>query len=179
MILDALQMFDSPSSPKSLALAVGTHPSTNVLDYGIVSGIPSSARGGGARDLGIGDRPALKLFALIGTTATSGGAGTLQLALQGAQDDGTGNPGAYVSWWFSKVYALGDLVAGARLFDIDFPRPPSDEPIPRYIRMAYIVGTADLTGGTIMAGVVIDRDDQARQSQGVYGAYPAGINVAN
>ena len=76
MILDGLLQFDSAAN---LALAVGTYNSTNVIDLGVTSGIPTSANGGGARDIGIGDDPAMKLLVDITTTFTSGGAGTLAL----------------------------------------------------------------------------------------------------
>lgn len=182
MILDALLQF---SSAQTLAIAVGTTPSTNVIDFGIGTAanpqIPAVSTTANRRDMGIGDNPALKLLVQIGTAATSGGAGTLSVALQGAPDDGTGAPGAYTTWWASPVYALATLAAGARLLDMDFPRPPAGVAMPRFVRMAYIVATADLTGGTINSYIVIDRDDQpysgtANQTQG---GYPAGLNVAN
>jgi hypothetical protein len=178
MILDALQQF---SNAQTLVIAVGTAPSTNVLDYGITSGIPSSASGGGARDMGIGDKPALKFVVQIGTAATSGGAGTLSVALQGAPDDGSGGVGAFVTWWVSPAYALATLNAGSRLFDMDFPRPPDGVVIPRFVRLLYTVGTADLTGGTISAYVVLDRDDQPYlgTDNSILGGYRAGINIAN
>lgn len=178
MILDSLLQF---SSAQTLAIAIGTTPSTNVIDWGLASGIPSFANGGGARDMGIGDDPALKLLVQIGTAATSGGAGTLQIALQGAVDDGTGAPAAFSTWWTSPAYALATLVAGARLLDMDFPRPPAGIAIPRFVRLAYIVAAANLTGGTINAYVVLDRDDQPYQGTGnaTQGGYPAGITVAN
>jgi len=62
MILDALLQFDNAAS---LAIAAGTQASTNVIDLGITSGIPTSANGGGARDIGIGDDPAMKLLVQV------------------------------------------------------------------------------------------------------------------
>jgi hypothetical protein len=178
MILDALQQFDSASS---LAIAAGTQASANVLDYGITSGIPTSANGGGARDMGIGDDPALKLLVQVGTTFTSAGAATLSVAIQGAPDNGSGAPGTFVTWWVSPAYALAALNAGSRLLDMDFPRPPDGVVVPRYVRLLYTVGAATLTAGTINAYVVLDRDDQMYNStdNSVLGGYPAGINIAN
>jgi hypothetical protein len=72
------------------------------------------------------------------------------------------------------------LVAGARLYDMDMPRPPQGIAIPQYLRMSYItVGTH--AAGALWAGLVLDRDDQAYSStnNAVMGGYPAGINVAN
>ena len=124
MILDALLQFDNAAS---LAIAAGTQASTNVIDFGLGTSanpaIPSNANGGGARDMGIGDDPALKLLVQVSTTFTSGGAGTLSVAIQGAPDNGSGAPGSYTTWWTSPTYALATLVAGARLLNMDFPRP--------------------------------------------------------
>lgn len=182
MILDSLLQF---SSAQSLAIAIGTAPSTNVIDFGLGTAaspaIPSDANGGGARDMGIGDDPALKLLVQISTAATSGGAGTLAISLQGAPDDGTGAPGTFVSWWTSPAYTLAQMAAGARLLDIDFPRPPQGAPIPRFVRLLYTVAGANLTGGAIQSYVVLDRDDQPYlgTDNSIIGGYPAGINIAN
>lgn len=178
MILDALLQFDSAAS---LAIAAGTQVSTNVLDFGITSGIPSYANGGGARDMGIGDDPALKLLVLVTTTFTSGGAGTLAVALQGAVDNGSGAPAAFSTWWSSPTYALAALNAGSQLMNIDFPRPPDGIAVPRFVRLLYTVGTATMTAGNVSAFVVLDRMDQMYQStdNSVLGGYQAGITVAN
>ena len=181
MILDGYQMFDLPSAPRNLAQIVGTYASTNALDYGIASGIPSSANGGGARDMGIGDDPSLKLLVQVSTAFVSAGGGTLQVSFQGSVDDTTGNPSAYSTWYSSPIYTIAQLVAGARLFDIDFPRPPQGVAVPRFCRLLYTIATATITAGQIVSGVVLDREDQMYQStnNATLGAYPAGITVAN
>lgn len=174
MILDAFQTF---SNYQSLATVAGTYDS-NILDYGILSGIPSSANGGGARDMGIGDDPALKLVVQV-TTAFAGGT-SLQIAFKGAVDDGTGNPAAFSTWFTGTAVVTASLVAGARLLNMDFPRPPAGVAVPRFVKLSYItVGT--MTAGIIYAGVVLDRDDQMYQgtNNAVLGGYQAGINVAN
>jgi hypothetical protein len=181
MILDAFQMFDPPSNPAQLNQVVGTYPSNNILDYGITSGIPSSANGGGARDMGIGDDPALKLMVQVSILFASLGAGTLQISLQGAPDNGAGAPGAFTTWWSSPVYALATLNAGSRLLDMDFPRPPDGVAVPRYMQLLYTIAGATFTAGQIVAGVVLDRDDQMYNStdNSILGGYPAGIVVRN
>jgi hypothetical protein len=178
MILDALLQFDNAVS---LAIAAGTQPSTNVIDLGITSGIPTSANGGGARDIGIGDDPAMKLLVQVSTTFTSGGAGTLSVTLQGAVDNGAGAPAAFSSWYTSPVFALATLVAGGRLMDMDMPRPPDGIAVPRFLRLLYTVATATMTAGNVSSFIVIDRDDQMYNgtSNATMGGYPAGINVAN
>lgn len=181
MILDNFLMFDPPATPNNLAQVVGAYNSGNVVDFGIASGIPSSANGGGARDMGIGDDPALKMLVIVTTTFTSGGAGTLQIALQGAIDNGAGAPAAFSTWWTGSAYALATLNAGSRLYDMDFPRPPDGIAIPRFVRMLYTIAGATMTAGQIVSGIVLDRDDQPYSStdNSIIGGYPAGINIAN
>lgn len=178
MILDGLLQFDSAVS---LAIGAGTQASTNVIDLGVASGIPSSANGGGARDMGIGDDPALKFVVQVTTTFTSGGAATLAVALQGAIDNGSGVPAAFSTWWTSPTYALATLNAGSRLFDMDMPRPPDGIAIPRFLRLLYTVGTTNFTAGNVSAYLVIDRDDQPYQGtdNSILGGYAPGITVAN
>lgn len=178
MILDALLQFDNAVS---LAIAAGTQVSTNTIDLGITSGIPSSAISGGARDIGIGDKPALKFVVLVTTTFTSGGAGTLAVSLQGAIDNGAGAPAAFSTWWTSPVYALATLNAGSQLFNMDMPRPPDGIAVPRFLRLSYAVATATMTAGAVSAYLVLDRIDQMYNStdNSIIGGYPAGITVAN
>lgn len=183
MILDALLQF---SSAQDLSQVVGDYPSTNVIDLGIGTtanpAIPSNANGGGARDLGIGDNPALKLLVQVIEAFTSGGAATMSVSLQGADDDGTGAPGAFTTWYTSPAYALATLaVVGNRLLNMDMPRPPAGVAIPRFLRLLYTIAGATTTAGTASAFIVLDRDDQAYKStnSGIPGGYPAGLTVAN
>lgn len=178
MILDALLQFDSAAN---LAQVVGTYNSANVIDLGITSGIPSSANGGGARDIGIGDDPAMKFLVIVTTTFTSGGAGTLAVSLQGAVDNGAGAPAAFSTWWTSPAYALATLNAGSQLFNMDMPRPPDGIAIPRFLRLSYAIAGATMTAGTVEALLVLDRMDQPYLStdNSILGGYQAGINVAN
>lgn len=177
MILDALLQYDNAAN---LAQVVGTYNSTNVIDFGGPN-LPVLANLQGARDMGIGDDPALKLLVQVTTTFTSGGAGTLQVEIDGATDNGAGVPAAYSVWYQSPAYALATLVAGARLLDMDFPRPPAGIAIPRFSRLRYIIGGATMTAGNISSYIVIDRVDQMYQStaNSTLGGYPAGITIAN
>lgn len=178
MIIDAFLQFDSGAN---LAQVVGTYTSANIIDLHM-AGIPVLANLQGARDIGVGDNPALKMLVQVGTAFTSGGAATLQVALQGATDNGSGAPNAFSTWWTSPAYALATIaVAGARLYDMDMPRPPAGIAIPRFLRMAYIIAGATTTAGTVYSAIVLDRFDQPYSStgNGVIGGYPAGINIAN
>lgn len=150
MILDRLLRFSNAQA----VTAVATTPSTDVVDLQ------------NARDMGIGDAPALKLSVSVGTTFASTGAATLQVLLQGSVDNSN-----WTTMADSPVFALATLVAGTRLLDIDMPRPVPGQALPRYLRLAYVVGTEVMSAGTINGMLVLDRQD--------YVNYPAGLIVAN
>ena len=184
MILDNLLTFTGTSNGATGGITAGaqtdlpttgTQAASNIIDLGL-SGLPTSANGGGARDIGVGDDPAMKLSALV-TTAITGGT-SLQLQLQGAPDNGSGAPGSYTTMWTSAVIAEASLVAGAQLANIDVPRVVFGQAIPRYLKLNFIsVGTH--SAGAIEAQIVLDRDDQIMGTGGAYSGYPAGITVAN
>lgn len=184
MILDNLLTFTGTSNGASSGITAsayadspttGTQAASNIVDLG-VSGLPSSANGGGARDIGAGDDPSLKLSAIVGT-AFAGGT-SLQLQLQGAPDNGSGAPDSYTTMWTSAAIAEASLVAGAQLANIDVPRVVFGQAVPRFLKLNFIsVGTHN--AGTIEANIVIDRDDQIMGTGGAYSGYPAGITIAN
>jgi hypothetical protein len=185
MIIDGLLTFSGTSNgatggitagPQTDSPTTGTQIASNILDLGVTSGVPSSASGGGARDLGTGDNPALK-FTAICPVAFTGGT-SLQLELDGAPDNGSGSPGTYTIMWQSQAIAEASLTAGAQLANIDLPRPVPGQVLPRFLRLRYIsVGTHST--GTIEAGIVIDRVDQILGATGLMSNYPAGITIAN
>jgi hypothetical protein len=142
------------------------------LDLAATNQIPVLANLQGARDLGIGDSPALKINCQVVTAFTSGGAGTMSVALQGAPDNGSAAPGAYTTWFVSPVYALATLaVVGANLLPMDLPRPPAGIGMPRFLRLLYTVAGATMTAGSVASQLVLDRQD--------YVNYPAGLAITN
>ena len=195
MILDGLLLFTGTSngSTRTGSTTYGDLPaatnttdySANVLDLGIKSGLPAlsgsnaTGAGGGARDLGIGDDPAIKVA--VDVTVAFNNMTALQIIVQGTHDDGTGIP--YATDWTTMasgpLVALAQLVAGMRICEIDLPRPAPGEALPRYLRLGYVqTGTANSTG-IIQAQLVLDRDDQIVGATGAYSGYQAGITVAN
>jgi hypothetical protein len=177
MILDFFLQFTGTVAGGADSPTTGTQSSTNILDLHM-AGIPVLANLQGARDMGIGDDPALKMVAWVTTTFTGGT--SLQIILQGATDNGSGAPNAFSNWWASPAYAEATLVAGARLYDMDMPRPPAGIAIPRFLQLSYVtVGTHG--AGQLKSWIVLDRFDQPYQSTGnaVPGGYPAGVVVAN
>jgi hypothetical protein len=178
MILDGLLTFTSLAgggTGTGDSPTTGTQTSTNQIDLGIL-GLPTSASGGGARDIGIGDDPAMKLLVLVTTAFTSGT--SLQVNIQGAPDNGAGGAGSFTIMAAGPVVAEAQLVVGARLFDIDVPRPAPNQPIPRFLQLGYVsVGTH--TAGVLKGYIVLDRHDLPEQTNATLGGYPVGITVAN
>lgn len=134
----------------------GTQVSTNIIDLSV------------ARDLGVGDNPAMEIFVEVMTALVDGT--SLQVNIQGAPDNGSGLPGTYVTMINGPVVLEAALIAGARLLETTLPRPAPGNAPPRFLRLQYItVGTH--TAGAIYGALVLDRAD--------YVTYPAGITVAN
>lgn len=186
MILDNLLTFTGTSNgatggitsgAQTDAPTTGTQVASNIIDLGVSSGVPSSANGGGARDIGVGDDPAMKLSAIVTTAFASGT--SLALELSGAPDNGSGAPGSYTVMWQSPAAVVeASLVAGAQLANVDVPRVINGQVLPRFLRLRFItVGTH--TAGAIEAQIVLDRDDQIVGATGLYSGYPAGVTVAN
>jgi hypothetical protein len=162
------QWTDSPTT--------GTQAASNIIDLGVTSGVPTSANGAGARDIGVGDDPMLKL-SVIATAALTGGA-SLQLQLQGAPDNGSGGQGAYTTMWTSPAILEANLTAGAQLANVDVPRVIPGQPLPRFLKLNFISGGTH-GAGAVEAQIVLDRDDQIIGTTGAQSGYPAGITVAN
>jgi hypothetical protein len=156
--------------------------SSNILDLGLL-GIPLSTAaggnpgGGGARDIGIGDDPAMKILVQV-VVAFAGGT-SLAINMQGAPDNGSGAPGSFVIMASGPVVVLANLVVGARLFDIDMPRPAPNQPLPRFLQLGYVVVGTMSGGGAVQGYLVLDRHDMPEQSNATLGGYPAGTTVAN
>ena len=189
MILDNFLMFTGTSNGAAAGITLdantdapttGTQVASNIIDLGIVAGIPSYANGGGARDMGIGDDPSLKLLVQVTTTFVyAAGSGTTGLVLAGAPDNGSGAPGSYTTMWASSLYTQATLVAGAQLANIDVPRPVTGQAMPRFLRLSFVTAVATYTAAGIEGCIVLDRFDQILGTSGNLSGYPAGITVAN
>jgi hypothetical protein len=185
MILDGLLTFTGTSNGASGGISsgaqtdkptTGTQVASNVLDLGVTSGVPTDANGGGARDIGIGDDPGLKLSVIMTAGLTTGC--TLQLELSGAPDS-SGSPGSYTIMWTSAAFTAAQCVAGAQLANIDVPRTIAGQVLPRYLNLTFIT-TSTNTTGLVEAQIVLDLDQQVPAGGGAYiSGYPAGVTVAN
>ena len=189
MILDNLLTFTGTSNGATGGITstanadlptTGTQVASNIIDLGL-SGLPASISGGGgggARDIGAGDDPALKLSAICLTAFNN--SATLQLILQGAIDNGSGAPsGTWTTMWSSAVIANAALIAGVQLANIDVPRVVPGQAPPRFLRLEFVTGTGTNSTGTVEAQIVLDRFDQIVGTGGALSGYPAGITIAN
>lgn len=173
MILDGFLQFTAAAGDSPTATGV----STNIIDLHM-AGIPVLASGQGARDMGIGDDPALKLLVQVVTSFS--GLTSLAPNLQGATDNGAGAPAAFTTWWTGPAVLAASLIAGARLYDMDMPRPPAGVAVPRFLQFGWTIAGVG-TGGTLKAFIVLDRHDQMYNAtnNAILGGYPPGIIIAN
>lgn len=158
MILDGNLLFDTAAAITS------TVASTNVVDLA------------NFRDLGVngGEFAPPKLMVLVTTAFATSTAATLQVSFQGSTDNST-----WTTYASSPVYAAAALTAGARLFDIDMPRPPAGVAVPRYVRLNYTVGTSTFSAGAVTSALVMQRQDTPVSTAGYQSGYPSGFTVSN
>ena len=186
MILDFLNQFTggsvAPGNNNNISDSptTGTQVSSFEVDIGLGTtanpGIPSLAAGGGARDLGVGDDPAIKVSVEV-LTAFTGGT-SLQVNFQGAPDNGSGAPGTYTTYISGPVVAEAALIIGSRLLEVDIPRPPAGVVLPRFWRLQYVtVGTHG--AGALRGNSVLDRFDQPGSQSGILSGYVPGVTIPN
>jgi hypothetical protein len=123
--------------------ATGDTPSTNVYDN--AAGTNAIANNGQG-DHGLTGEM-LWINVRVKTSATSGGAATMQAVLQNSSDNAT-----WVDVNSGPVVAVANLTAGADLLRVQPPLLGLPGML-RYWRIAYRVGTAALTAGTFDAYV--------------------------
>lgn len=138
MYTDKLALFSDAQAPTT-----GTTASTNVVDTGVAG-------------RGIGSGEPVWLVVQVVTTCTSGGSNTTQAVLQDSADNSS----------FSTVLsgvatAVASLVAGYNLLRVALPLG-----LRRYIRVAYVIATADLTAGAFDAYLTHDIQDNVAQAPG-------------
>ena len=123
-------------------------------------------------DMGIGDGEAIpKLAIYIGTGVTSACASTnINIQFRGSTDS--------VNWTVyaeSGALSTASFAAGVKVFPIDVPHRPAGAALPQYydLNLAFtgVGGSETISGGTIWAGIVIQRDDNPG------GQYPSGFTV--
>lgn len=161
MILDATLLLS-----QSQAITV-TAPSTGTIDLsgnGVGQpitdriGVQSSVFG---EDIGIGagySQPVI--VCIVGTAFTAGGAGTLRVQFQEAIDNGSNQPGTWMTAAQTDDLTLAQLVAGQKIAEFPVPVRAPGQAFPRFIRLNYVVSTGPMTAGTIaIATINTGRDD--------------------
>lgn len=173
MRVDALLSFVAIGAPLSMVAGAGVDiPSTKTIDLlGLGVGVPAPQNGApiignvdtfGAPDAGGvgGIRPELNIT--TGDAAfTSGGACTLNVQLQAAEDDGTGNPDTWVTLGESGPIALADLTAETVIARLPWLPPFPENLRPRFLRLNFeIPAGLNFTAGEIASALVtFVRDD--------------------
>jgi hypothetical protein len=146
-----------------------TYYSVNTID---VSQLASSKSGYG-RDIGIGDDPALLLVVSAPVPIIGLANSTLQIALQVAKDDGTGNPTGWDTIAQSEAIAVGTAGISGEIWRTPIPQANAGY-VPKFYRLAYTIAGANLaTGGTgaILAMIVLDKD-----ARGPFSGYQSGYS---
>jgi hypothetical protein len=124
-----------------------------------------------ARDMGIGDDPALKILCQVSVAGVGGTSVTV--SAQASVDNAT-----WITLATGPTIVAANLLVGTRLLDIDWPRiagalpdrPGATMALPRYLRLGY-ASAGTFTAGRMFGFLLIDRHDQI--------AYPPGIVIAN
>lgn len=160
MILDSNLVLSSDQ-----AITV-TAPSASIIDLAGVGAGNSMPNAFGTadvfgQDIGIGDGASPpQLAVIVGTAFAAAGAATIQVQLEAAIDDGTGNPGTYQVLAETDAIAKSLLTAGRKIAEFTIPPRYPGQAFPRFYRLNYVVATGPMTAGTIaFAGIVTGRDD--------------------
>jgi hypothetical protein len=132
MILDIQEQF---SSAQSIVSAAGDVVSTNIYDTGA------------AADVGVGEE--IYLVTRLGAAVTSGGAATVQVVLQTADD-------AAFSTNLTEFPQSGALALAALTANTEISKQRLPIGLRRYLRVVYRIGTAATTAGTVDAFLVKD-----------------------
>lgn len=171
MLIDALVNFVPIGAPLSIVGGAGVDFRSNIHDLlGLGVGItPAQGRTiignptvfGAPDAMGVGGlRP--ELLVNVGTAFTTGTAATLNVALQGAQDDGTGNPGAWQTFEETGELTAAQLTAAQTIMRLPWVPPFPENFRPRFLSLLFQVpaATSFLTGTIANAVVPALRDDQ-------------------
>ena len=132
------------SEDQDLSQTAGTYASTNIQDFGAPGTVYGAAA---ALDRNVGPGTPVPFLVQITETFTSGGAATLQIQIEVADDASFSSNNEIVA--MSRVFALAELVAGLQFGVAILPND-----MRRFARVNYVIGTATTTAGTATAGIV-------------------------
>ena len=168
MLFDVNTLFYHTGS--AFAFTAGEYVSlVGVTETGLASSVIDM---GVAQDLGVGDTPASPQVAiLIGASITTANTtASIQFRFQGSTDSTNWTNYAMTDW-----VSTASLTASTMLGFTNVPRRSAGAALPRYYRLFAdldnTAGTQAISTGTIIAGIVIQRDG------GPVGAYPSNFTV--
>ena len=156
MITDQLVNFLPPSSNQAVMNAVVY---SNVVDLlGVGAGItPEQANviiGSTVSTFGADQGVGIIVPELICAVGTAfAGAGTLTTTFEGAEDNGSGSPGAYQVFDQSPAMTIAQLTAASFFYRRKWPIEYPDGFNPRFLRLGF-TPSATFTAGTIAYAVV-------------------------
>ena len=156
MIWDAQSLFE----PLAGTAITASGTSSNIIDLGGGGGLSAGAIRGG------------RVLAQIGQAFNN--LTSLNVALQGAPDNGSGSPGTFKTLIETGAIPLSSLITGTKIAQWRLPGILQSAALPkqpRFLQLAYTVSGTAPTAGTLIAGVLADIDANS--------AYAAGIAVAN
>jgi len=179
LILDPLS-FTTPQSTVGSPIATGGTTATGGIGLSGTSLAATTSSASAnyidltvARDLGIGDDPALKVLCIVTTAFTASSTTGLNIQFQGSSDSTTWT--TYVET--GAITSTANLIVGNKIFAIDWPHRLVAAALPRYVRLNYSIGAASsvstytFTQGALFSAIVLDRDDPV--------LYPPGVVVNN
>jgi hypothetical protein len=187
MLTDALLSFQPLGSPLSLVAGAGTDVrATNIIDLlGLGVGVVAPSNGnpiigntdtfGQADAMGVGGlRP--DLVVTIGTALVTATDATVNVQLQGAQDDGTGNPGAWQTFGESGEITAAQATAGKIIARLPWLPPFPVNLRPRFLSLNFAIPAATtFTAGTIASALVAALRDDPFQNQAARNYTVAGV----
>lgn len=134
------------SDDQNLAVAIGTHVSTNTIDLGT----PGTDNMGNVVAYDVGKGEPLDMLIQVTETFTSAGAATVTAQIIESASADLSSPTVLSS---SAAIALATLAAGYQFRLNSVPAGVSK----RYLGVQYVVGTAATTAGKVTAGIVLDK----------------------
>ena len=122
-------------------------------------------------DLGIGNTRGRPVFVVTSGSGTPAVATSLQIAVQGAPDNGGGTISglSFTPYIETGAIPLASILTSSRLATIAFPKRQVGAGLPRFVNLNYIVAGSNFTGLSVTADITLGPDD----GEGTLGQYPS------
>ena len=118
-------------------------------------------------DLGIGNHMGRPTFVVTSGSGTPAVAASLQIAVQGAPDNGGGTIAglSFTPYIETEAIPLASILASNRLATIAFPKREVGKGLPRFVNLYYTVAGSNFTGLTVTADITLGPDDSQTLGQ--------------